>query len=124
MRIYSLAKELNYDSKKLVDVCKQAGITGKGSALASLSEDEIQQIKDFLNKGSQDEVPAESVEAPTKPIQSRRDPIKVVSTPRPPSSPLSRRSKSGSESAEPSQDTTTDVEIETEPTIEQCRTGN
>ena len=119
MRIYSLAKELNYDSKKLVDVCKQAGITGKGSALASLSEDEIQQIKDFLNKGSQDEIPAESVEAPTKPIPSRRDPIKVVSTPRPPSSPLSRRSKTGSANTEPSQDAATDVEIEPEPTIEQ-----
>jgi translation initiation factor IF-2 len=119
VRIYELAKELNYDSKKLVDVCKEAGITGKGSALASLSEDEIQQIKDFLKTDSQDEVPAESVETPTKPTQSRRNPIKVVSTPRPPSSPLSRRSKTGSESDEPTQDAVTDEVIETEPTPEQ-----
>ena len=120
MRIYSLAKELNYDSKKLVDVCKQAGITGKGSALASLSEDEIQQVKDFLNKGSQTEAPAESEEAPTKPLQSRREPIKVVSTPRPPSSPLSRRSKVAPASDETSEDASaSEDEPETESTTEQ-----
>jgi translation initiation factor IF-2 len=103
VRIYSLAKELNYDSKKLVDVCKQAGITGKGSALASLSEDEIQQVKEFLNKGSQTEADPENVESPTKPSQSRREAIKVVSTPRPSSSPLSRRSKTVSEDDETSE---------------------
>jgi hypothetical protein len=82
MRIYSLAKELNCDSKKLVDVCKQAGITGKDSALASLSEDEIQQVKRFLNKGFETGVPAEGVEAPTNPTQLSYEPSKVVSTSR------------------------------------------
>jgi translation initiation factor IF-2 len=104
VRIYSLAKELNYDSKKLVDVCKQAGITGKGSALASLSEDEIQQVKNFLNKGSETEAPAETAAAPTKPAPTKRGPIKVVSTPRPSSSPPKRRSKAASEGDETSED--------------------
>ncbi len=41
-RIYALAKELNIDSKDLVDLVKKVGITGKGSALASLTDDEAQ----------------------------------------------------------------------------------
>ena len=40
-RIYALAKELNIDSKDLVDLVKKVGITGKGSALASLTDEEI-----------------------------------------------------------------------------------
>ena len=47
-RIYALAKELNFDSKELVEVCKKAGISGKGSALASLSDDETQKLHDYL----------------------------------------------------------------------------
>ncbi len=112
MRIYSLAKELNYDSKKLVDVCKQAGITGKGSALASLSEDEIQQVKNFLNKGSETEGHSETTEAPTKPTQPQRGPIKVVSKPRASSPSLSRRSQTASEGDTTSED---DVVADDEP---------
>jgi translation initiation factor IF-2 len=48
VRIYSLAKELKFDSKELVDLCAKAGITGKGSALASLADDEVVRLKDFL----------------------------------------------------------------------------
>ncbi len=47
-RIYSLAKELKIDSKELVDICTRAGITGKGSALASLDDDEVARLKEFL----------------------------------------------------------------------------
>ncbi|TWT86301.1 Translation initiation factor IF-2 [Pseudobythopirellula maris] len=49
VRIYSLAKELAVDSKELVDICTRAGVTGKGSALASLSDDEVAKVKDFLS---------------------------------------------------------------------------
>lgn len=52
VRIYALAKELNVDSKELVDICTRAGVPGKGSALASLSEDEVGKVKEFLNGGS------------------------------------------------------------------------
>ena len=48
VRIYSLAKELKYDSKELVDLCAKAGITGKGSALASLADDEVVRLKEYL----------------------------------------------------------------------------
>tara|TARA_R110002049_G_scaffold27321_3_gene94409 strand:- start:44090 stop:46945 length:2856 start_codon:yes stop_codon:yes gene_type:complete len=47
-RIYALAKELNIDSKDLVDLVKKVGITGKGSALASLSDEEAQRVRDHL----------------------------------------------------------------------------
>ncbi len=41
IRIYALAKELDIDSKELVEICNRAGVTGKGSALASLSDEEV-----------------------------------------------------------------------------------
>ena len=49
IRIYALAKDLNLDSKELVEVCKRAGIHGKGSALASLDDDEVDKVKAFLS---------------------------------------------------------------------------
>lgn len=52
MRIYALAKDLKIDSKELVDLCTKAGITGKGSALASLEDDEIVKLKAFLSGAS------------------------------------------------------------------------
>ncbi len=48
IRIYALAKELEMDSKELVEVCTKAGIPGKGSALASLNDDEVEKVKTFL----------------------------------------------------------------------------
>ena len=52
-RIYALAKELNLDSKDLVDLVKKVGITGKGSALASLTDDEAQRVRDHLSGGAE-----------------------------------------------------------------------
>ena len=48
IRIYSLAKELQIDNKKLVDICTRAGITGKGSALASLTDEEVVKLKAYM----------------------------------------------------------------------------
>ena len=48
IRIYALAKDLQIDSKELVDICTKAGIPSKGSALASLSDDEAVRVKAFL----------------------------------------------------------------------------
>jgi translation initiation factor IF-2 len=47
-RIYALAKELKVESKELVEVCIKAGIRGKGSALANLTEEEVEKVKQFL----------------------------------------------------------------------------
>ena len=52
-RIYALAKELNVDSKDLVDLVKKVGITGKGSALASLTDEEAQKVRDHLASANQ-----------------------------------------------------------------------
>ena len=51
VRIYALAKELKFDSKELVDICTKAGVPGKGSALASLTEEEVEKVKQFLTGG-------------------------------------------------------------------------
>jgi translation initiation factor IF-2 len=50
IRIYALAKELQLDNKDLVDLLPKAGITGKGSALASLTDEEVVKLKEFLGK--------------------------------------------------------------------------
>lgn len=63
-RIYALAKELKVDSKDLVDLVKKVGITGKGSALASLSDEEAQKVRDHLSgAGKPEPVAAPAVEA-------------------------------------------------------------
>ena len=48
VRIYAFAKELGFDNKQLLDVCDSAGIEDKGSALASLTDDEVVIIKNYL----------------------------------------------------------------------------
>ncbi len=52
-RIYSLAKELKLDSKVLVDICNSAGVTGKGSALASLTDEEVERVKAYIASGQE-----------------------------------------------------------------------
>jgi len=51
IRIYALAKQLKLDSKVLADTCTKAGITGKGSALASLSDEEVAKVKAYIEAG-------------------------------------------------------------------------
>ncbi len=48
-RIYALAKELKLDSKVLVDLCPKAGIHGKGSALASMTDEEVAKLRAYLS---------------------------------------------------------------------------
>lgn len=78
IRIYALAKELQVDSKQLVDICNRAGVTGKGSALASLDDDELVKVKAFMNKdsgggggsrGSQSRPEADEPMRPERPVQ-------------------------------------------------------
>ena len=68
-RIYSLAKELKLDSKVLVDICAAAGVTGKGSALASLTDEEVEQIKSYLARRPTTSKPTPAV-APTAPVRT------------------------------------------------------
>ena len=51
IRIYAFAKELGFDNKQLLDICDKVNIKGKGSALASLDDDEVAKVKEFLAQG-------------------------------------------------------------------------
>ncbi|MBL9122388.1 MAG: translation initiation factor IF-2 [Planctomycetaceae bacterium] len=84
LRIYSLAKELNLDSKELVDICPKAGVMGKGSALASLSDDEVAKIKAFLSGGGS---------KPAAPVRPAMTPVTPTAAPKgaPTQPPVFRR---------------------------------
>ena len=86
-RIYTLAKELGIDSKELVEACDKAGIPGKGSALASLDDDEVSKVKSYLDgpkKAAQakESAPLEP-ERPTRPSTPQDNKIKVIPKARP-----------------------------------------
>ena len=49
IRIYALSKQLNIDSKEILDAIKQLGIEGKGSSLAGLTEEEVVLVRERLN---------------------------------------------------------------------------
>jgi translation initiation factor IF-2 len=69
LRIYALAKELNIDSKILVELCHKAGVTGKGSALASLTDEETAIVRAFVSNssGSASKPAASAPAAPARP---------------------------------------------------------
>ncbi len=50
IRIYALAKELNIESKNLVELCQKLGICNCGSALASLTDEEVALVKNHLTQ--------------------------------------------------------------------------
>ena len=92
-RIYALAKELNLDSKDLVDLVKKVGITGKGSALASLTDEEVQRVRDHLSGGAAAKAPTPAVAS--KPAETT--PVAVREAVRPERRPLNLKAagKSG-----------------------------
>ena len=73
IRIYALAKQLKLDSKFLVDICEQAGVTGKGSALASLTDEEIETVKAYLSKTKSPRTAAPATMAPPPGGKLRRE---------------------------------------------------
>lgn len=66
IRIYQLAKQLKIDNKALVDVCNKLGFPGKGSALASLSDDQVVAIKEHMSGGRRTAAPEPEVPAVPK----------------------------------------------------------
>jgi len=83
IRIFALAKELNLDSKELIEACSKIGIVLKNSALASISPEEKDKVLDFLN--SSEAKKDEAAAAPEKPVPVRppmptREPIKNLGT--------------------------------------------
>ena len=84
IRIYAFAKELGLDNQQLLDLCNRAGVTGKGSALASLSEDEATTVRTFVSSGVETAV-AEPDPSPLRPpaksIDTRVPEIKATASP-------------------------------------------
>src|SRR6185295_17532414 len=86
VRIYALAKDLKVDSKELVDICTKAGVPGKGSALASLTEEEVEKVQQFLKGGgTAKSKPAKAApvapQRPTEPARVGKMPVIVTSKP-------------------------------------------
>jgi translation initiation factor IF-2 len=105
VRIYSLAKDLKIDSKELVDICAQIGISGKGSALASLSDDEVAKLQDYFKGGAKPAAKGggtATMAPPERPREPARAGAKmpVISTPRP-TGPLSGLRKGAPREEEP-----------------------
>ena len=70
VRIYTLAKELKIDSKELVELCTRAGIQDKGSALASMTDEEVAKLREFIagrSKPAEKGPVAKPVAAPVRP---------------------------------------------------------
>ena len=83
VRIYTLAKELKIDSKELVELCTRAGIQDKGSALASMGDEEVAKLKEFIAAKSRPPAapapaaprvaPISRPAAPTAPVALKRE---------------------------------------------------
>ncbi|MEM7477423.1 MAG: translation initiation factor IF-2, partial [Planctomycetota bacterium] len=83
-RIYALAKELAMDSKELVELCTKIGIPNKGSALASLEDDEVEKLEKHLaGAGKSEEAPAPTrMDSPIRPsTTTRTDKPRVLDLP-------------------------------------------
>ena len=48
LRIYMVGAELQCDNQQIMELIHKAGIPGKGSALASLDEKEVAQLKEYI----------------------------------------------------------------------------
>ena len=108
VRIYSLAKELQIDSKELVDICAKVGIRGKGSALASLDDDEVVKLRDHFSnaQATVSTSAAPSRDAPERPVNptAKTGKLPVISDSRA-ASPLAAIRKSRLTSQEQSKET-------------------
>ncbi|MCA9190960.1 MAG: translation initiation factor IF-2 [Planctomycetales bacterium] len=83
-RIYALAKELAIDSKELVDICTKIGIQNKGSALASLEDDEVERIERYFKSSEPPAAPPPPQQSHTpirEPIQEHRASVILKSPP-------------------------------------------
>jgi translation initiation factor IF-2 len=81
IRIFALAKELDIDSKLLIDYCSKAGITIKNSALASISPEERDRVMDIIR--SSGAPPAAAMAAPAPVTPKREHAPEVIGKARP-----------------------------------------
>ena len=69
IRIFALAKELDIDSKLLIDYCSKAGITIKNSALASISPEERDRVLDIIRNSGASATATAVAPAPVAPLR-------------------------------------------------------
>lgn len=83
VRIYALAKELNVDSKELVELCNRIGIPGKGSALASVEDHEAAKLREAFAGGGSAPVKGKAAAPPKpeRPKESTGAPMRVIVAP-------------------------------------------
>ena len=116
MRIFQFAKEINLDSKAVVELCTRLGIANKGSPLANLEDDEAEKIRRHLSNdssGSSAPAAAPSVEhaptpTPERPSIRESNPMRQLNTRRRATTgaaPLAARGGGGSEVEAPEETT-------------------
>ncbi len=73
IRIYAFAKKLGLDNKQLLDICDQVGIKGKGSALASLEEEEVAKVHQYIDTGGSESADQDAeADAPAAPQRNEQ----------------------------------------------------
>jgi translation initiation factor IF-2 len=93
VRIYTLAKELKFDSKELVEICTRAGIQDKGSALASLTDEEVAKLREFIagrQRVAERPAPVPGPQRPA-PVPGPQRPAPVAGAPTPPATGALKR---------------------------------
>lgn len=86
IRIFSLAKELNMDSKVLIEYCQRLGIVLKNSALASISPEEKDRVLAYIEQGSSPADTGTKAEPLTPVRETHRDAggrVPVIAPPQP-----------------------------------------
>lgn len=80
IRIFALAKELGLDSKVLIDLCNEAGLNIKASALASITPEERDLVMRMLDgKGPAEPEPAAEEDlAPVRPAASNKGKVRAL----------------------------------------------
>ena len=73
--IYSIAKELNVDSNRIILACKSIGIPAKG-ATKRLNEEELKKLKNYFSTGKN--VSEEIVEINKKDPEKKRETTKII----------------------------------------------
>ena len=73
--IYSLAKELEIDSKRIILACKKIGIPAKG-ATKRLNQDELEKVKYYFETGKN--VSEEIVEVNKKVLEKKKKTSKII----------------------------------------------
>ena len=67
--IYTIAKELNIDSNRIISACKSIGIPAKG-ATKRLNEEELKKVKNYFETGKN--VSEEIIEINKKGVSAKR----------------------------------------------------